>query len=94
MQLVFKANLLGINHPLPIKVSFLLLCLVRALYLVAACFRTRQRSRESVVRGNGLPKGWFGESVLFSAPSRFAPKTPENLRINFGQKLKGSFYQG
>ena len=33
------------------------------------------------MKGNGRPKGCFGESVVFSAPLRFALKTLESLRI-------------
>ena len=35
-----------------------------------------------VVRGNGRPKGCFWRVHSFSAPSIFALKTPESLRIN------------
>ena len=43
-------------------------------------FRARQRSGEGVVRGNGRPKGVFWRVRFFSAPVRFALKTPENLK--------------
>ena len=42
--------------------------------------RARQRSGEGVVRGNGRPKGCFWRVRFFSAPLRFALKTPENLK--------------
>ena len=37
-------------------------------------FRTRQRSGEGVMRGNGRPKGCFWRVCFFSAPVRFALK--------------------
>ena len=39
--------------------------------------RARQRSGEGVVWRNGCPKGCFRRVRFFSAPSRFALKTPE-----------------
>ena len=39
--------------------------------------RVRQRSDEGVVRRNGCPKGCFWRVRFFSAPLRFALKTPE-----------------
>ena len=39
--------------------------------------RARQRSGEGVVRRNGCPKGCFWRVRFFSAPLRFALKTPE-----------------
>ena len=41
---------------------------------------TPKRSREGVVRGNGRLKGCFWRVRFFSAPGRFALKTPENLK--------------
>ena len=41
--------------------------------------RVRQRSKEGVVRGSGRPKGCFWRVRLFSAPVKFALKTPETL---------------
>ena len=41
-----------------------------------------ERSKEAgrgVVRRNGCPKGCFWRVRFFSAPLRFAPKTPENF---------------
>ena len=42
-----------------------------------ACIRTRQRSGEGVVRGNGRPKECFWRVRLFCAPLSFAVKTPK-----------------
>ena len=47
------------------------------LLVDSVCIRTRQRSGEGVVRRNGCPKGCFWRVRFFSAPLRFALKTPE-----------------
>ena len=61
----------------------------RSVFLAVSCISllgVRQRSGEGVVRRNGCPKGCFWRVRFFSAPLRFALKTPENLK---GAKKNG-----
>ena len=48
-------------------------------FLLNFILRVRQRSGEGVVRSNGCPKGCFWRVRFFSAPLRFALKTPEKV---------------
>ena len=52
----------------------------RSQLLLLTLLRAHQRSGEGVVRGNGRPTGCFWRVRFFSAPVRFALKTPESLK--------------
>ena len=48
---------------------------------VVSFFRARPKAEKESCGGTVVQKSAFGQSVFFSAPSRFAVETPENLRI-------------